>query len=448
MLEQITSKWNQILETYRDKKEMTDVSYRTWLKPLKPLALEKGILTLYYPGDNARISFIEKRYGTDLEYIIEDITGLSCKLAFSASLIVDKTPRRNEIVKETPVYQTNLNPRYTFESFVVGNNNKFAHAAALAVAESPAEVYNPLFIYGGSGLGKTHLIQSIAHFILRENPSCKVLYITAEKFMNELIYAISQQTTARKATEEFREKYRNNDVLIIDDVQFIASKRGTQEEIFHTFNALYENKKQIIFTCDRPPKEIDNLEERIRSRFLSGLTVDISLPDYETRMAILRKKEEIEGYHIDNEIINYIATNIKSNIRELEGALTKIVAISKLSNKPLTLESAKIALQDTITPQQEQEISLPYIVGVVCEHFGITQDDFFSERRVQNVVIPRQVFMYLTKEAHFSGTVVARYLNMDHSTVIYSVRKVEDLMKNDKNILSTVDVLRKKIRIS
>ena len=268
--------------------------------------------------------------------------------------------------------------------------------ASLAVAESPGEIYNPLFIYGGVGLGKTHLMHSIAHFILKNNPNAKILYVTSEKFTNELIDAIRNKNNF--STTEFREKYRNNDVLLIDDIQFIIGKESTQEEFFHTFNTLHEAKKQIIISSDKPPKDIETLEERLRSRFEWGLTVDIQSPDYETRMAILRKKEELEGYNIDNEVIKYIATNIKSNIRELEGALTKIVALSKLdNNREIDINLAEKALKDIIAPNSKKEITPESIIQVVADHFGITPLDISSQKRNKEVVFPRQIVMYLCR---------------------------------------------------
>ena len=340
----------------------------------------------------------------------------------------------------------NLNPRYTFDTFVVGANNNLAHAAALAVAESPGEVYNPLFIYGGVGLGKTHLMHSIAHFILKNNPEAKILYVTSEKFTNELIDAIRNKNNI--STTEFREKYRNNDVLLIDDIQFIIGKESTQEEFFHTFNTLYEAKKQIIISSDKPPKEIETLEERLRSRFEWGLTVDIQSPDYETRMAILRKKEEMEGYNIDNEVIKYIATNIKSNIRELEGALTKIVALSKLDhNKEINIALAEEALKDIISPNAERKVTPELIIQVVADHFGITPLDISSQKRNKEVVYPRQIVMYLCQSmTGASLQEIGRYLGgRDHTTIIHGREKIAADLKTNENLANTIEILKKKL---
>ena len=345
-IEKLNEKRDEILLNLKEEHEITDVSFKTWLLPLKVYAVdgEKAIVTV---PDVEFLGYIRKKYGFLLKITIEEVTGFECSVDFVVENQIQKetapAPAGNTLITNSvnPVSQSaiitaNLNPKYIFDTFVVGANNNLAHAASLAVAESPGEIYTPLFIYGGVGLGKTHLMHSIGHFILKNNPHAKVLYVTSEKFTNELIDAIRNKNNF--SPTEFREKYRNNDVLLIDDIQFIIGKESTQEEFFHTFNALYEAKKQIIISSDKPPKEIETLEERLRSRFEWGLTVDIQSPDYETRMAILRKKEEMEGYNIDNEVIKYIATNIKSNIRELEGALTKIVALSRLYNKEITVQ--------------------------------------------------------------------------------------------------------------
>ena len=348
-------------------------------------------------------------------------------------------------MSQAAIQNAGLNPRYTFDTFVVGANNNLAHAASLAVAESPGEIYNPLFIYGGVGLGKTHLMHSIAHFILKNNPKAKILYVTSEKFTNELIDAIRNKNNI--STTEFREKYRNNDVLLIDDIQFIIGKESTQEEFFHTFNALYEAKKQIIISSDKPPKEIETLEERLRSRFEWGLTVDIQSPDYETRMAILRKKEELEGYNIDNEVIKYIASNIKSNIRELEGALTKIVALSKLDRKEINLDLAEEALKDLISPNGTQEVTPELIIQVVADHYGVTPLDLASQKRSKDIVYPRQIAMYLcrsmvdTSLQHIGKCLGGR----DHTTIIHGIEKVEAELATNSSLQNTIDILKKKI---
>ena len=304
MLEQLQQQWDDILLHLKEEHELLDVSYKTWLLPLKVYSVEGTTVGIMAP-DASFVTYIRKKYGLLLQVTIEEVTGFACTVEFfTEDSVKDKSKNEKHLIQttasdvsQTAIQSANLNPRYTFDTFVVGANNNLAHAAALAVAESPGEVYNPLFIYGGVGLGKTHLMHSIAHFILKNNKDAKVLYVSSEKFTNELIDAIRNKNNI--TTTEFREKYRNNDALLIDDIQFIIGKESTQEEFFHTFNTLYESKKQIIISSDKPPKDIETLEERLRSRFEWGLTVDIQSPDYETRMAILRKKEDLEGYNID-----------------------------------------------------------------------------------------------------------------------------------------------------
>lgn len=442
MLDIIKENWSAVLEKVRDDLQLTNVSYNTWLLPLRPLSLNGGVLKLFYAREGAdqALKFIKVKYSFYLQYAIEELTGQHCELAFaSAREEAEPAVRRDERAAVS-----SLNPKYTFDNFVVGNSNMLAHSASLAVAEAPGEMYNPLFIYGDVGLGKTHLMQSIGHFVLKQDPNAKVLYVTCEKFMTEMIDAIGKKTNI-----EFREKYRYIDVLLIDDIQFISKKERTQEEFFHTFSALYEDKKQIVIASDRPPKDIDNLDDRLRSRFSSGLVVDIGLPDYETRIAILHKKEETEGYNIDNEVIGYIATNIKSNIRELEGALNKVVATSRLMRVPIDLAMAQQALQDIITPDAAPVASLPYILQMVSEQFGIPTSDILSRKRDKNYVLPRHVFIYLAKK-HTDSTqkVIGQFLGgLDHSSVIHGIRSIEDKMKTDDSLRNTIDILTKKLSV-
>lgn len=445
MLDKLKDNWEQILNTIKEELELSEVSFSTWISPLEPVSAENGTVTILYPGDKNGLVYVEKKYRFFIQIAIEEVTGIKCEviLVTSAALSSQKAPKQTSNMALSTM--ANLNPRYTFDTFVVGSNNKMAHAASLAVAESPAEIYNPLFIYGGVGLGKTHLMHSIAHFILTKNPEMKVLYVSSEKFTNELIDAIRNKNNI--TTTEFREKYRNIDVLLIDDIQFIANKESTQEEIFHTFNALYEAKKQIIISSDRPPKEIETLEERLRSRFAWGLTVDIGSPDYETRMAILRKKEEVEGYNIDNEVIKYIATNIKSNIRELEGALTKVVATSRLTKSEITLELAEEALKDHISPNQAREITPELILQVVADHFNISPQDIASEKRTKDIAFPRQIAMYLccsmTKASLQS---IGKCLGKkDHTTVIHGRDKIAKELETNENLRNTIEILTKKL---
>ena len=453
MLEKILEKWEEILLYIKEEYEITDVSYKTWLLPLTPYSVDKDILTIIVP-DDIFLNYVKKKYELLLKVTVEEITGFPCEIQF---ILPDQVREKQEpagkkliqntngTVSQLAIQNANLNPRYTFDTFVVGKNNNLAHAASLAVAESPGEIYNPLFIYGGVGLGKTHLMHSIAHFILKNNPSSKILYVTSEKFTNELIDAIRNKNNI--STTEFREKYRNNDVLLIDDIQFIIGKESTQEEFFHTFNALYEAKKQIIISSDRPPKEIETLEERLRSRFEWGLTVDIQPPDYETRMAILRKKEEMEGYNIDNEVIKYIASNVKSNIRELEGALTKIVAFSKLNKREINTALAEEALKDLISPNSVTEVTPELIIKVVSEHFGITPGDIVAQKRSKELVFARQIAMYLCGNmTNESLQNIGKALGgRDHTTIIHGTKKIVSTLEKDETLRNTIDILKKKI---
>jgi chromosomal replication initiator protein len=454
MLETLKSKWNEVLLYLKEEHEVSDVSFDTWLMPLKVYDVtEDRVVKLIVP-DHIFLSYIKKKYNFLLKVAIEEITGIKCEIELMvADQIQEESPSSNQlimtnnnVVSQTAIQNANLNPKYTFDTFVVGANNNLAHAASLAVAESPGEIYNPLFIYGGVGLGKTHLMHSIANFILKNNPKAKILYVTSEKFTNELIDAIRNKNNI--STTEFREKYRNNDVLLIDDIQFIIGKESTQEEFFHTFNSLYEAKKQIIVSSDRPPKEIETLEERLRSRFEWGLTVDIQSPDYETRMAILRKKEEMEGYNIDNEVIKYIATNIKSNIRELEGALTKIVALSKLEkNKEINIALAEEALKDIVAPGESRTVTVESIIQIVADHYNLTNLDIISSRRNKEIAYPRQIAMYLCRTmTDTSLQEIGRLMGgRDHSTILHGIDKITSDLQSDANLQSTVDIIKKKI---
>lgn len=454
MLEKIKEKWADILLYLKEEHEVSDVSYKTWLLPLKIYSIDNNhVVTMLVPDSNF-LDYIKKKYGFLLKIAIEEKTGIQCEIVFTVEDQIQETVRRNNqligssqyAVSSSVLQNANLNPKYTFDTFVVGANNNLAHAASLAVAESPGEIYNPLFIYGGVGLGKTHLMHSIANFILKSNPNAKILYVTSEKFTNELIDAIRNKNNI--STTEFREKYRNNDVLLIDDIQFIIGKESTQEEFFHTFNALHEAKKQIIISSDKPPKEIETLEERLRSRFEWGLTVDIQSPDYETRMAILRKKEELEGYNIDNEVIKYIATNIRSNIRELEGALTKIVALSKLdNNKEINIALAEEALKDIISPGGVKEVTPELIIQIVADHFNLTALDIASQKRSKEVVFPRQISMYLCRNMTDSSLQsVGKLLGgRDHTTIIHGSEKINRELKINLTLQNTIEILKKKI---
>lgn len=452
----IVNQWPDILAYIRNEFEISEISYGMWISPLKPhhlLQNSDGNIQLFVeiPEENDNLpnagfqTFVSGRYAGIIEAAVEAVTGLSCRLAFYSAKEEQSAGNRTKPVSQQILSNAKLDPRYTFDTFVVGKNNNLAHAASLAVAENPGESYNPLFIYGGVGLGKTHLMQSIAHFVLQHNPSAKVQYVTSESFTNELIEAIRSKNNF--TTTEFRDKYRYIDVLLIDDIQFIIGKDRTQEEFFHTFNALHGAKKQIIISSDKPPKELATLEDRLRSRFEWGLTVDIQPPDYETRMAILRKREELDHINVDNEVIQYIASNVRSNIRELEGSLTKIVAFGKLNHMEVNLELAQNVLRDIIDPNVKQEITPQFIIQVVAEHYGISELDLVGTKRTKELATARQVAMYLCREmtevslqqigSHFGGK--------DHTTVLYAIKKISTEVEDNPDTSGTVTVLKKKI---
>ncbi len=449
MLEALKEKWDEIIRAMKIEYDIADVSFKTWILPLKIHSVDNDVITIVVPEEQTGLKYIEKKYTNQLKVTISEIMDHEFEIRFISKNDVNNL---SGSAKETPVtpdessiYNAGLNPRYTFDSFVVGENNNFAHAASLAVAESPGEIYNPLFIYGGVGLGKTHLMQAIGNFIIRRNPSLKVMYVTSEVFTNELIESI--KTEKNTSNKVFREKYRNVDVLLIDDIQFIIGKESTQDEFFHTFNTLRESKKQIIISSDRPPKDFETLEERLRSRFEWGLIVDISPPNYETRMAILHKKEELEGYNVDNEILDYIATNVKSNIRELEGSLTKLVAYSRLTHSDINIQFAEDVLKDIISPNAHREVTPDLIIQIVAEHYGITTDDIISKKRNQEITFPRQVAMYICRYmTDVPFETIGNYMGKrDHSTIKYGVDKIAEDIKSSESLKNTIDIIMKKI---
>ena len=443
--------WDDILRSVKEEHEISEVSFNTWLKPLYVHSVEGNVVTVVVPIEQVGLNYINKKYKLPLQVAISEFMGIdNCELNLVLPEDIPDSPKTLEPGKAQELHdqrcrEANLNPRYTFSTFIVGNNNRLAQAAALAVAESPGEIYNPLFIYGGAGLGKTHLMHSIAHFIIEHDEKSKVLYVTSEDFTNELILAI--RNGSNTAMANFRDKYRNIDVLLVDDIQFIIGKDSTQEEFFHTFNSLHSAKKAIIISSDKPPKDMDVLEERFRSRFEWGLIADITVPDYETRMAILHKKEEVDRVSVNEEIIKYIAENINSNIRELEGALNKVIASAKLGNREITLEFAREVLADIISPAEGKVIDLDYILHVVAEHFNIDPNDILSNKRSAKFSKPRQICMYLCREyTDIALKNIGEFLGgRDHSTIMHGISKVEKDMETDENLKSTVHVLRMKI---
>lgn len=458
----VEEKWPQIIEHLRVEHELSNVSFSTWIKPLKVYDVINNTVFIMV-NMNSSVEYIEKKYLLPLKVCITEITGEEYEVSF----ISEDDDRLNEIQNmaveasqkkrtKSVAERAGLNPKYTFDTFVVGGNNSFAHAVSVAVAESPGQVYNPLFLYGGVGLGKTHLMHSIAHFILDQNPKKKILYVTSETFTNELIESLKNGKSSgnESSMTKFREKYRNIDVLLIDDIQFIIGKESTQEEFFHTFNHLHTSGKQIIISSDRPPRDIETLEARLRSRFEMGMLADISSPDYETRMAILQKKielDKLEKYNIPLDVIQYIATNIKTNIRELEGSLNKLIALYRLNNNEGTIDIslAAEALKDIISSDNNREVTPELILDIVAEHFNISIADLKSKKRNAEIANPRQVAMYLmrtmsTKELSLKA-IGAIFGGKDHSTIKYGIEKVESEMETDETLANTVNIIKKKI---
>ena len=448
-LDILIEKWDFILQTFKKEYDIQDISFKTWIKPLKIYSLEGNVITLISSEGEMGTVYIERKYLKFIEISICEVMNKE----YSVRLISVEEKKEEDLKKKISsvsannnnVATQNLNPNYTFDTFVVGTNNNLAHAASLAVAETPGQIYNPLFIYGGAGLGKTHLMQAIAHFIIASDPSKKVLYVTSETFTNELIESVKTNKNT-----EFRNKYRNIDVLLIDDIQFIIGKLSTQEEFFNTFNDLYLLGKQIVISSDRPPKEMETLPDRLRTRFESGLPVDIQIPTYETKMAIINKKSEALGIDFPYEVKDYVATNITSSIRELEGALTKLSAHSKLSHTPLTAEFAENTLKDLISPYSKKEITPELIIEVVAEHFHIKPEDIISHRRSADIAFPRQIAMYLCRQMTQTPLeAIGKAMgNRDHTTVIYGADKIAKETVTNESTKNVVDILIKKLNPS
>ena len=418
--------WEKVLRLLKDN--LKPVSFDQWIKPLKLYSVTPEAVMII--ADNyMAINIVKQRYYTPLYNMIKMVFQRSYELEFYT---------QEEIVKLNSNFKrTTLNEKYTFANFVVGPSNSFAYAASLAVAEQPSDVYNPLFIYGSVGLGKTHLMNAIGNYILEEDPMKNVLFTSSEAFTNELIDSIVQ----KKGTAELRNRMRNVDVLIVDDIQFLSKTKATQEEFFHTFNDLHNNGKQIIISSDRPPKDIPTIEERLRSRFEWGLIVDIQKPDYETRVAILRKKADEDNIDISYDVIDYIASRVESNIRELEGALTRLDAQCKLMGVPLTLELAQSSLSQLIKSQEGRRITPELIISSVAEQFGITDEDIISKKRSRDLTLPRQIAMYLCREmTQLSTTNIGRaFGGRDHTTVMHGCDKIAEEMKKDISFKKRVE---------
>lgn len=450
----VEENWEQILNKMKLEYCSSNISYNTWIAPLTVYEVTDDTVYILVKL-RASLEHIEEKYLLPFKVCIAEVTGYEYEVSFVTDDHVVIQEKKDTAVKKQQsnaiFEQANLNPKYTFDTFVVGSNNNFAHAASLAVADSPGEIYNPLFLYGGVGLGKTHLMHSIAHFILEKDPTKKVLYVTSETFTNELIDALKIGKNGNElAMTTFREKYRNNDVLLIDDIQFIIGKESTQEEFFHTFNHLHVSGKQIIISSDKPPKDIETLEARLRTRFEWGLIADISSPDYETRMAILRKKEELDGlerYHIPDEVMQYIANNITSNIRELEGSLNKLIALANLENKPIDIPLAAEALKDMISPNNTREITPELIIEVVSDHFNVPAAELKGKKRNAEIVLPRQIVMYLCRKMTDTSlkTIGLILGGKDHASVSHGVKKIEHDVKTDEALNNTVNIIKKKL---
>ena len=415
----------------------------TWFRPIQPLAIQGDALILGVSREFV-LNHLKKNnnnYKNLIRRVVKEAGGRDLEIQFVLTAD-DKT--RSMPAENTAEALYHLNPKYTFDSFVVGQSNQFAHAASLAVAENPIEAHaNPLFIYGGVGLGKTHLMHAIGHFMHRNDPNKRILYVTSEQFTNEFIASI--QTNRN---EEFRRKYRSQDLLLIDDIQFIADKESTMDEFFHTFNELHARDKQIVLTSDKPPKDIQKLEQRLISRFAWGLVVDIQAPDLETRIAILRNKAKSDGFHVPDEVINYIATHVKSNIRELEGALSRVTAYSKLTTGVITEETAATVLKDIYENNRPVKITVERIKDVVCKKYQLTVEQMDSKKRSRPLAYPRQIAMYLTRELTDMSLpkIGQEFGGRDHSTVIHACDKIKDDMEKDTNLYVTIESLKETIK--
>lgn len=449
--------WNKVLNIL--KRELSKPSFDTWLKDTKLLAVENDTASIQVPNEFV-LDWVKSRYYNlilnALAHVLDkDEKTLELKLILDSESVSHKPSASKQKKKENNkkdqerTDHTNssphLNPKYTFESFVVGSSNRFAHAASLAVAEAPAKSYNPLFIYGGVGLGKTHLMNAIGHFVEMHNKSKRILYVSSEHFTNDLIKSIRDDKTV-----EFRNKYRNIDVLLIDDIQFLAGKERTQEEFFHTFNSLYETSKQLVISSDRPPREIPTLENRLRSRFEWGLITDIQPPDLETRIAILSKKAEAVNVTLSDDVLLFIAKKIKSNIRELEGALTRLAAYSSLTGEKIDSDTATTALQDLFPVHNSPAVTVEFIQEQVASHFSINPNDLKAKKRSRNVSYPRQIAMYLARELTDLSLpkIGEAFGGRDHTTVMHAQEKIIKDLKNDQHLQENINKIKEKINSS
>ncbi|HIZ53968.1 MAG TPA: chromosomal replication initiator protein DnaA [Lapidilactobacillus dextrinicus] len=438
--------WEKLVSELQ--KNFESVSYDTWIAPVEPISLVNGVLTLELPSAFHR-DYWDRNLVAESETILQDYTGQKIRLDLTVPNENHKEDVDDPIVTgvdapgQVYAHDTHLNDKYTFDSFVVGSGNYLAQAAALSAAEEPGQVYNPLNLYGGVGLGKTHLMQAIGHEVLRRNPEAKVKYVTSEEFANDFINSIR---TRRQ--EEFRREYRSVDLLLVDDIQFFADKEATQEEFFHTFNKLYENKKQIVLTSDRIPSDIPKLEDRLISRFKWGLSADITPPDLETRIAILRNKAVAEGLEIDNQTLNYIAGQIDTNIRELEGALVRVQAYATINKIDITLETAIAALKGLKDSAQQHGLSISKIQEVVAQYYRLQVSDLTGKKRTKNIVVPRQIAMYLSRELTENSLpkIGKEFGGKDHTTVIHAHEKIVQDQNHDSELRSQISDLKKLLK--
>jgi chromosomal replication initiator protein len=435
--------WEEVLNELRER--IGRQSFNTWIKPIQVREVHEGEFVLEVPNKFFR-DWVAEHFIGEIRSALAAASQQTVKITLSVNQTLQgnaELDRLEEKEKPRPKKFNNLMPKYNFENFVVGASNQFAHAASLAVANQPGEHYNPLFIYGGVGLGKTHLINAIGNRVMQRRPALKILYITSESFMNELIGSLR-----RDKMDEFKTRFRNMDALIVDDIQFIAGKERTQEEFFHTFNSLYESHKQIVITSDKFPKEIPDLEDRLRNRFEWGLIADIQPPDMETRVAILQKKAEAEGVLLPHEVAIFLATHIDSNVRELEGSLTRLGAFSSLTKAPITVDLAKEVLQN-ILKQSQREVTIENIQKTICEHFNIKVGDLKAKRRTRSIAVPRQVAMYLCRKYTSTSfpAIGEKFGGRDHSTVIHASKAIEKRIKEDPHMQATIESLEKTLHL-
>ena len=469
-MNELFEKWEEIKESIKQDLGMFDMSYNTWIRPLKLAEITNNICYISIPDSMGEdgLEFYTSKYGKFFKAYIQAIAGSQYDIRFIMESNGHDTVKNNfervssyynddsellsslkshsnnndTVIKTT---KANLNPKYTFDNFVVGGNNNVARSAALAVTENPGNIYNPLFIWGGSGYGKTHLMHAIGHELLKKYPEKNIMYVTSETFTNEVIDTL--RSGDQGVISKFRDKYRNLDLLLFDDVQFLEGKDATQEEFFHTFNELHASGKAIIITSDKPPKNLTTLADRIKSRFNWGITVDIGAPDYETRVAILRKNAELnKNIDISDEIIQYLATKVHSNVRELEGALNSVILHHKMKKEAvMTTQTVDEAIKDIISPDDNKEITIPYIINVVSDYFDIEESKILSTQRDQKTADVRMIIMYLCYEiiTNSSKAEIGKALNRNHATVIHGIDKIKQLIETDENLYNQINEIRK-----